>query len=97
MTTGDKIQGTRSASTTNEQVIFAGRCRLFGIKPELTTTGTITIRDGSAADASGATKHVAAIGLLQPGKNFNGVVMLKGITVQQSVASDQMLVEYEPF
>lgn len=85
--------GTRSAASTSEQVICATRCVLYGIYPELTTTGTITIRNGEA----GTTKHVAAIGLTQAGKTFGGVVFDKGLTVQQSVDTDRHLIVWEPY
>lgn len=98
MTLRTKVTTTRTANSTAEQLIKAGPCILYGIYPELTTTGTITIRDGGVADASGTIDHVAAIGLTQAGKSFGtfGVYMEKGITVQQSVGTDQMAVVWEP-
>lgn len=92
-----KKNGTRTAAVTTEQLIFAGKCVLYGIYPELTTTGTITIRDGAVADASGVIDHVAAIGLTQTGKAFEGILMEKGLTIQQSVGTDQMMVVWEPY
>lgn len=89
--------GFRTANAATEQLVTTGRVRLIGILPELTTTGTITIRDGSVADASGTIIHVCAIGLLQSGKPFYGLIFNKGITVTQSVGTDQMLVVFEKF
>lgn len=87
----------RSANSTGEQLVIVGRVRVWGLLPELTTTGTLTIRDGAAADASGTTMHVAAIGLTQQGKDFEGAVFLKGITIQQSVGTDICGIIYERF
>ena len=87
----------RSANTTNEQLVVAGRVRVWCLLPELTTTGTITLRDGALADGNGTIKHVAAIGLTQQGKDFEGAVFLNGLTVQQSVGTDQSCIVYERF
>lgn len=91
-----KKNGTRLANSTGEQLIFAGRVLLYAILPEVTTTGTITVRDGAVADASGAIDHIAAIGLTQAGKDFKGYLLEKGLTVQLSVGTDQCLVVWEP-
>lgn len=90
---------TRTAASTGEQLIYAGRCVVYGIYPELTTTGTLTFRDGAAADASGTIFHVCAIGLLQAGKMFGDAYaprIQKGLTIQQSVSTDQCLVVWAP-
>lgn len=92
-----KKNGTRLAAVTTEQLIYSGRCLLYAILPELTTTGTITVRDGAAADASGSVDHVAAIGLTQLGKDFKGYLLEKGLTVQLSVATDLSLIVWEPY
>lgn len=81
--------GSRTAGNTTDNVIHVGRCVLYGVYPELTTTGTITFRDGAAA--GGTIKHIAAIGLPQAGKQFDGVLFEKGLTVQLSVATDLSL------
>jgi hypothetical protein len=86
----------RSANSTAEQVAIAGRVRLYAIRPELTTTGTLTLRDSATAAASPAV-HVAAAGLTQAGKGFQGVVFNNGITIQQSVGTDLTTVIYERF
>ena len=86
----------RTANATSEQVVFAGRCRLHAVRPELTTTGTLTIRD-SATAAGSAVKSLSAIGLTQAGKDFDGAVFVNGITIQQSVGTDLCAVVYEPF
>lgn len=98
ITSATPASGTRTANSTGEQLIYSGPCVLYGLYPELTTTGTLTVRDGAAADASGATKHVCAIGLTQAGKSFGpkGVFFQKGITIQQSVGTDLTLVQFEP-
>lgn len=90
---------TRTIGDTNENVIYAGRCVLFGIYPELTTTGTITVRNQpTAAGGAGNVKHVCAIGLLQAGKTFGpkGIILEKGLTVQLSVATDLSAIVWEP-
>lgn len=88
--------GFRTAGNTNEQVVFAGRCILFGIYPEKTTGGTITLRD--SATAAGATAFsVSAIGLTQAGKEFGGIVCNLGLTIQLSDATDLTTVVYVPF
>lgn len=91
-------QGFRTPASTAEQLVHAGPCIVYGISPDLTTTGTITIRDGAAADASGAVLSVSAIGLTQAGKQFGqakGVLCQKGLTVQLSVATDLSLISWE--
>jgi len=97
MNTNSYANKTRSAAVNTDQVIFAGRCVLYGLYPELTTTGTITITDHASATGTGDI-HVTAIGLLQAGKTFGpkGVIMQKGIVIKQSVGSDQNLVVWEP-
>jgi hypothetical protein len=88
----------RTAANTTENVICSSRCRVFGVYPELTTTGTITLRN--TATAVGATaKHICAIGLLQAGKTFgpHGAVFESGLTVQLSVGTDLSLIVFEPF
>ncbi len=93
--TGRKA-GYRSDATTLEQRIHTGRCRLYGVHPELITTGTITIRDGVTPGENTNTKHVCAIGMLQAGKNFgNGVDFNNGLSVQVSVITDRALLSWE--
>lgn len=92
MTPNPKV-GTRTVGDTVDNVIHSGRCVLYGVYPELTTTGTITFRNGAAA--GGTIKHVAAIGLTQVGKQFDGVLFDKGLTVQLSVASDLSMIVWE--
>lgn len=82
---------TRTANATSEQVICTVRAYLWLVVPELTTTGTLTIRNGAGGD----TKHVAAIGLGQAGKMFGGALFEKGITIQQSVGTDQCAIIWE--
>lgn len=96
MATPNGKAGTRTTGDTNENVIHAGRCVLYGVYPELTTTGTITLRNAAAAGAGApAVKHVAAIGLTQQGKQFDGVLFENGLTVQLSVATDLSLIVWE--
>ena len=89
--------GTRTTGDTAEHVIYAGRCVLFGIYPELSTTGTITVRDAAATGGSNV-KHVCAIGLLQAGKTFGrkGVEFQFGLSVQLSAATDLSMIVWEP-
>lgn len=84
LTTGD----------TNEQLIHAGPCLVHGIYPQLTTTGTITLRNTATA-AGGAAKSVSAIGLTQAGKTFGGVRYDTGLTVQLSVGTDLCTIVWE--
>lgn len=79
----------RHTGTATETVISTVPCIVYGIIPEATTTGTITLRD-SATAAGSAAKHIAAIGLTQAGKEFGaaGVFFANGLTVQNSVAGD---------
>lgn len=89
--------GTRLAGNTNDQVIYLGRCKLYGIYPELTTTGTITVGDHATTAATNI-KHVCAIGLLQAGKTFgpDGVLFETGLVIDLSVATDLALIVWEP-
>jgi hypothetical protein len=94
----DRANGSRTAGNTTENVIFAGPCVLFGVFPELTTTGTITIRD-SATAAAVTPLHICAIGLPQAGKTFGdqrGVFLANGLTVQLSVGTDLSLIKWAP-
>lgn len=93
--TQDIRQGFRTAGVTTEQLVMAGKCIVYGVHPELTTTGTITLRDAAATGGANVI-HIAAIGLLQPGKTFSGGVLFqKGVTIQLSVASDLSLLVFE--
>ena len=85
------INITRTAAVDTEQVIHTGRCRLLAILQELTTTGTLTVRNGEA----GTTVHVAAVGLAQEGKHFDGARLGTGLTIEQSVASDRCAIIWE--
>lgn len=94
----DTSNGTRTTGDTAEHMIFTGRGVLFGIYPELTTTGTITIRD-TAAVVAGAAMHVCAIGLTQAGKTFGdqrGILFQNGCSIQLSVATDLSLIKWLP-
>lgn len=81
---------------TAEQAVLAGRGVLFGIVPEATTTGTVTLRDNTAL--GGAAFHTCAVGLTQQGKFFseNGVRFNNGLTVQLSVGTDAVTVIWAP-
>ena len=83
------------AASTNEQVVYAGRCRLWAVRPNLTWTGTLTLRKGAAGGSD--VFSVSAIGLTQAGKDFDGVVLESGFTAQLSVATDLGLIVFEPF
>lgn len=86
----------RTAAATTEQVISTKPCWVYGLAPELTTTGTLTLRNDNAANgAAGAIVHVCAIGLTQAGKDLYGAFFNKGLTVQCSVSTDRTLVVYE--
>lgn len=87
--------GHRTIGDTAENVVCSKPCYVYNLSPELTTTGTITLRD--SATAAGATpKHVCAIGLTQAGKDLGGVLFERGLTVQLSVASDLTLIAFRP-
>lgn len=97
MNLGAKKNYTRSAAATTDQVIFAGRCRLYGIYGELAaTTGTITMADH--ATATGTDFHVCAIGMLAAGKTFGpgGISLSAGLVIKQSVSTDRILIVWEP-
>lgn len=86
----------KTTGVTTEQVISTRPCWIYGITPELTTTGTITLRNQATA-AGGASMHVCAIGLTQAGKAFGawGLYFDTGLTIQLSVNTDITLVQYE--
>lgn len=83
-----------TAGDTSEHAVHAGRCRLHSVRPNLTTTGTVTLRSG--ATGGSAVFSLSAIGLTQAGKSFDGMVTPDGFTVQLSVASDLCTIVYEP-
>lgn len=89
-----QIQGFRTAGNTGEQVVCDGPCKVHGVRPELTTTGTISLRNTKTA-AAGTVVSLSAIGLTQAGKDFNGMVFDTGLTVQLSVASDLSTLIFE--
>lgn len=94
----DIANGTRTTGDTAEHMIFTGRGVLYGIYPELTTTGTITVRD-TATVAGAGTVHVCAIGLTQAGKSFGdqrGIQFQSGCSVQLSVATDLSWIKWQP-
>jgi hypothetical protein len=94
----NRSNGSRTVGDTNENVIYAGPCYLFGIFPELITIGTVTIRDNATA-VGGTPKHVCAIGMPQAGKSFGdfrGVFFANGITVQLSVGTDLCMITWRP-
>lgn len=92
----ERLNGTRTPGDTGDNLVFAGPCVLFGIYPELTTTGTITIREGTG----GPVRHVCAIGLTQQGKEFatgnRGIFFGGGLSVQLSVATDLSMIAWAP-
>ena len=86
------------AVNTNEQLVITGPVVLYGIYPTPNTTaGAVTIRDGAAADASGDTVQVCALGLPAAGKTFGpkGILLKKGLTIQHGTGADTCLVVYE--
>lgn len=90
-------QGYHTPGDTAEHVIHAGPCILYGVYPELVTTGTITIRNTATA-AAGTVASLSAIGLPQAGKSFGGGVGMlfdTGLTVQLSVATDLSTLVWE--
>lgn len=90
---------TRSAAATTDQIIFAGRCILYSMHPELASnTGTVTVADSTTVTGTNDI-HVAAIGLLAAGKEFGprGIRMDFGIVIKQSVTTDRMLIVWEPY
>lgn len=85
-----------TAGDTAEHVVTNKRCRLHSLRPNLTTTGTITLREGPTTGGS-SVFSISAIGLLQAGKSFDGVVLPNGFTVQLSAATDLSCIVYETF
>lgn len=51
----------RFAAVTTEQLAVTGRCRVHGISPDLTTTGTVTLRDDTTAVPLTPTTPVAVV------------------------------------
>lgn len=84
-----------TAGDTNEHAVCATRCRLWALRPDLTTTGTVTLRAGATGGSN--VFSLSAIGLTQAGKSFDGVVLPAGFTVQLSVGTDLCTIIYEPF
>lgn len=81
---------TRVTSAT-EALIITGPCRLVGIYPEATTTGTISVRDAAAIGGGSTARHTCAIGLPQSGAGIggnNGVLFANGLTIQLSAGTD---------
>lgn len=94
----ESANATRTVGDTNENMIFTGPGVLYGIFPELVTTGTITVRDTATA-AAGTALHICAIGLPQAGKVFGdarGIRFQKGCSIQLSAASDLSLIKWLP-
>lgn len=89
---------TRHTGVTTETVLDNTPCIVFALLPNTTTTGTITLRDGNVADASGAIKHVAATGLTPAGVQFGsaGVRFNTGLTIQLSAGTDVVGVVWAP-
>lgn len=83
-----------TAGATAEQLIHDGPCLVHGIYPQLTTTGTVTLRNTATA-AGGTVKSLSAIGLTQAGKTFGGVRYDTGLTVQLSQATDLCTIVWE--
>lgn len=88
---------TRLTGTTAETMIATGRVVLLAIIPDATTTGTVTLRD-TASVAAVAAFSVAAIGLPVAGKQYGpyGVVCGNGLSVQNSVSGDAVIVVWAP-
>lgn len=86
----------RTAGDTSEHVVCAKRCRLLAVIPDLTTTGTVTLRNAATTGGSNVVS-VSAIGLLQQGKHFDGATLDSGLTVQLSVGTDLCTIVYEAF
>lgn len=84
----------RTAGDTDEHVIHAGRCRVHAIRPELTTTGTITLRNAATIGGSNVLAE-CAIGLTQAGKDMHGVLFDTGLTVELSVGTDLSAIIWE--
>lgn len=88
----------RTIADTNENIVSAFAGWLIAIYPDLTTTGTITLRNQKTA--SGGTPvftSVCAIGLTQAGKNFgpSGIFCSAGLTIQLSAGTDLCFVLFE--
>lgn len=91
------LNQTRVTSAT-EVLISATPARIVAIIPESTTTGTVALRDAPAIGGGSTPFHLAAIGLLQAGKQFAewGVCTGAGLTVQLSVGGDAVTVVWGP-
>lgn len=80
--------------TTNETAVCASACRLHSILPQAATAGTVTLRNDTALDG-GTSFHVAAAALPVAGKDFKGIQLDKGLTVQLSNGADVVTIIYE--
>lgn len=87
--------GYRTAPVNAEQLVHIGRCRVLGIYPEAQSTGTITLRD--AVIAGSAIRHQCAAALLVAGKSFGieGLEFANGLTVQNSLEADRVLITWK--
>ncbi len=87
----------RTPANANEAVVHNGRVKLHSVIPEENAmTGNMTIR--AAAEIGGSNVvHVVAANLPAAGKDFGGVVLTEGMTVQKSDANARVAVVYEPF
>lgn len=69
---------TRTAATTAEQVISAKGCAVYGVHPELTTTGVVDMRDDEQASMVGQVANMTvtkgAAGTLDDDQYFVKVV-----------------------
>jgi len=87
---------TRLAGVTTDQLIHSGPTILYGIYPEVVTTGTVEIHDHPST--SDNLIHNMAIGCLTAGKTFgpNGIILGSGLVIDLSAATDICLVVWEP-
>ncbi len=87
---------TLCAVQTAEQLIRTGRGILHSMQPTpATAAGTITLRNGAAADGTGTKIQLLPIGVAVRNFGPNGIYFDKGLTVQCSVGADEPLIVWE--
>ena len=84
---------------TTELLITPSNARLVKIVNQNATTGTVTIREAAAIGGGSTAKFtISAADLTAGGKDFsaNGVRFQGGLTIQLSVAGDQIGIIWAP-
>lgn len=92
-----KVPYFRTPASVAEQLVHTGPCLLHRVIPDILTTGTITLRDGRAADGTGVVVSLQSAGIPKGvWLDFGGAWFPNGLTIQLSVATDLCAVVWEP-